>query len=765
MTSETSRRACRALPTLESRHPSRGRRSHEPVAADSEDVTTWQRRASGRRASSPATSAGSSRTSSPSASGRAATAPTTAGSAARRRSSGSASRASTCVISLIPRPHNLHNYDELGVQLAAPAVPAHRRPAALPASSPTPSSRRLLAEGKKVLIHRRGAGRPHLGFVAGYLLWAGLVDPSPRRPISLIEHITGRQMGPVGRRAASPRPPSSRRAGLTVARRPAPGGPTPTGSSCAACGLVGDLRRAARGARAGPAPRGRPRRRGRPVRRRRVSDDLADTVDYGALSRRRGRARDRGPSGSQLLERLAGAHRRRRARDRPRRRGRSRSRCASCARRCPSTCSTRRACAHRGGGRADPTCAPSCRSGSNLGDRRAYLREAVDSLPDVVAVSPVYETDPVGGPGGQGPYLNLVVELDTDLTPRELLGVCHRLEAAAEPGAGGALGAAHARRRHPLDRRRRRSTTADLAIPHPRWPERRFVLAPLRDLAPDLVPERDRHDSGRRAASDRVDGLLNARPGGEHRAAADPHRRAGRAGGSFAAALGRARAGDVDLVGRDDDPAAPARGRRPGPDRARPTRAIADGGRGRSSRSPARSSPTCAGSLGLDVLAPHARPGGAAPARRRCRSPELGAERLRGALVRASAGDPIGAPGGRGARRAGGRGGRRGPGRLPRGRGHRLEPPRRPAGPGRAGRRRRRRAARGLPRPRVRPRSTTSPRSGPAAALTGPAARGDWATVDATSAALDPSRACRVPRAWCAPPLPVAGRDVPPLDV
>ena len=41
--------------------------------------------------------------------------------------------------------------------------------------------------------------------------------------------------------------------------------------------------------------------------------------------------------------------------------------------------------------------------GSNLGDRRQYLRDAVDSLPDKVAVSGVYETDPVGGPGRQGP--------------------------------------------------------------------------------------------------------------------------------------------------------------------------------------------------------------------------------------------------------------------------------------------------------------------------------------------------------------------------
>ena len=59
--------------------------------------------------------------------------------------------------------------------------------------------------------------------------------------------------------------------------------------------------------------------------------------------------------------------------------------------------------------------------GSNLGDRWAYLRDAIASLPDVVAVSSVYETSPVGGPEGQGPYLNAAAELQTDIAPRDLL--------------------------------------------------------------------------------------------------------------------------------------------------------------------------------------------------------------------------------------------------------------------------------------------------------------------------------------------------------
>ena len=125
--------------------------------------------------------------------------------------------------------------------------------------------------------------------------------------------------------------------------------------------------------------------------------------------------------------------------------------------------------------------------GSNLGAREQILREAVASLGGVVAVSPVYETDPVGGPAGQGAFLNLVVELDTALDARALLGVCHRLEAAANrvrherwgprtldvdvlwAGSG------------PVDE-------PDLQVPHPRMWERRFVMEPLHDLAPDLCP-------------------------------------------------------------------------------------------------------------------------------------------------------------------------------------------------------------------------------------------------------------------------------------
>lgn len=146
--------------------------------------------------------------------------------------------------------------------------------------------------------------------------------------------------------------------------------------------------------------------------------------------------------------------------------------------------------------------------GSNLGDSWNLLREAVASLDAVVAVSPVYRTDPVGGPE-QEPFLNIVVELDTDLTARELLGVCHRLESAAN--------------RVRIERWGPRTLDVDilwidgveldepdLQIPHPRMWTRRFVMAPLADLAPDLTG-----DEWADRAEGRVDrvGSLDAEPG------------------------------------------------------------------------------------------------------------------------------------------------------------------------------------------------------------------------------------------------------------
>lgn len=126
--------------------------------------------------------------------------------------------------------------------------------------------------------------------------------------------------------------------------------------------------------------------------------------------------------------------------------------------------------------------------GSNLGDRRALLRAAVKAIPDVVAVSPVYETAPVGGPGDQGAFLNIVVQLDTERSARELLQVCRDREQAAARVRTIRWGP----RTLDVDVLWIDGVTVDdpdLIVPHPRMFERAFVLMPLRDLASELIPE------------------------------------------------------------------------------------------------------------------------------------------------------------------------------------------------------------------------------------------------------------------------------------
>ena len=147
--------------------------------------------------------------------------------------------------------------------------------------------------------------------------------------------------------------------------------------------------------------------------------------------------------------------------------------------------------------------------GSNLGDSWAILREAVGSLSGVVAVSPVYRTEPVGGPPGQSPFLNIVIEIDTELTARQLLGVCHRLESAADRVRTVRWGP----RTLDVDILAIDGVTVDepdLQVPHPRMRQRRFVMAPLADIAPDVAG-----DGWRDRAEGHVDlvGPLDARPG------------------------------------------------------------------------------------------------------------------------------------------------------------------------------------------------------------------------------------------------------------
>lgn len=128
--------------------------------------------------------------------------------------------------------------------------------------------------------------------------------------------------------------------------------------------------------------------------------------------------------------------------------------------------------------------------GSNLGDRVAHLKSAVSKLSQIGTIraeSAVYETDPIGGPDDQGAYLNMVVSVETDLDPYAFLRGLHAIEASEL--------------RERVVRWGPRTLDLDvifyddislndehLTIPHPRWAERRFVLAPLADIAPHRCP-------------------------------------------------------------------------------------------------------------------------------------------------------------------------------------------------------------------------------------------------------------------------------------
>jgi 2-amino-4-hydroxy-6-hydroxymethyldihydropteridine diphosphokinase len=135
--------------------------------------------------------------------------------------------------------------------------------------------------------------------------------------------------------------------------------------------------------------------------------------------------------------------------------------------------------------------------GSNLGGRRAHLAAALEALraePDitVVAASDWIETRAVGGPPGQGPFLNGAVEVETTLDARALL---ERLQ-AIERGEGRERTAHHAPRTLDLDLilyGDEQIDEPDLIVPHPRCTERVFVLQPMAQIDPDRrIPGEDR---------------------------------------------------------------------------------------------------------------------------------------------------------------------------------------------------------------------------------------------------------------------------------
>jgi 2-amino-4-hydroxy-6-hydroxymethyldihydropteridine diphosphokinase len=129
--------------------------------------------------------------------------------------------------------------------------------------------------------------------------------------------------------------------------------------------------------------------------------------------------------------------------------------------------------------------------GSNLGDRRATLDRAIEALrnrPGIVVtrISSFHETDPEGGPPGQGKFLNAAAELSTDLSPRQLMNLL--LEVEKESGR--VRRERYGPRTLDLDLLLYgdfQSQDPDLIIPHPRMHERLFVLEPLVEIAPHAV--------------------------------------------------------------------------------------------------------------------------------------------------------------------------------------------------------------------------------------------------------------------------------------
>jgi len=131
--------------------------------------------------------------------------------------------------------------------------------------------------------------------------------------------------------------------------------------------------------------------------------------------------------------------------------------------------------------------------GSNIGDREANIRKAVDMMEGVgdtrvLRVSRLIETEPSGGPAGQGKYLNGVAEIETQLEPLQLLNQLHQIEQAL--GRNRAVEQRNGPRTCDLDILLMGDAvvrSAVLTIPHPRMHERLFVLEPLNEIAPNVV--------------------------------------------------------------------------------------------------------------------------------------------------------------------------------------------------------------------------------------------------------------------------------------
>jgi 2-amino-4-hydroxy-6-hydroxymethyldihydropteridine diphosphokinase len=138
--------------------------------------------------------------------------------------------------------------------------------------------------------------------------------------------------------------------------------------------------------------------------------------------------------------------------------------------------------------------------GSNIGDRGEHLATGIDIVVegDSHRASSVYETEPVGGVA-QDDYWNMVIELTTDASARELLVRARR----AEEARGRVREIRWGARTLDVDVLLvgdERSDDPEIVVPHPRMFERSFVLVPLHELAPELVT-RAQLDAGAGAVS------------------------------------------------------------------------------------------------------------------------------------------------------------------------------------------------------------------------------------------------------------------------
>jgi 2-amino-4-hydroxy-6-hydroxymethyldihydropteridine diphosphokinase len=129
--------------------------------------------------------------------------------------------------------------------------------------------------------------------------------------------------------------------------------------------------------------------------------------------------------------------------------------------------------------------------GSNVGDREDHLRAALALLAshgvEVQAVSSTYETEPVGEILDQPDFLNAAARVRTELEPEELLDVCKAIEVERGRMMGGPR---HGPRPLDLDLLmlgELELETERLTLPHPQVTARRFVLAPLLELDPELT--------------------------------------------------------------------------------------------------------------------------------------------------------------------------------------------------------------------------------------------------------------------------------------